>query len=70
MVPSSSIAFVADGERLMCGGFLGEPIRLGNFKFIADYFGSLSLSPRRGDEGTAFVGSTRSRASTYWGSLS
>jgi hypothetical protein len=52
----------------MCGGFLGEPIRLGNFKFIADYFGSLSLSPRRGDEGTAFVGSTRSRASTYWGS--
>jgi hypothetical protein len=39
MVPSSSFIIVADGERLMCSGFsLGEPIRLGNFEFITDYF--------------------------------
>jgi hypothetical protein len=65
MLPSPSIAVAADGERLMCGGFsLDEHIRLGNFEFIADYFGGLSLSPRRGDEGTAFVGSTHSGEST------
>jgi hypothetical protein len=65
MVPSSSIAFTVDGERLTCSGFsLGKPIHLGNFEFIADYFGSLSLSPRRGNEGTIFVGSTHSGAST------
>jgi hypothetical protein len=27
-------------------------VRLENFEFITDYFGSLSLSPKRGDEGT------------------
>jgi hypothetical protein len=67
MVPSSVIAIVADGERLMCGGFsLGETICLRKFEFIVDYFGCLSLSPRRGDEGAALMGSTRSRASTPW----
>jgi hypothetical protein len=67
MVPSSSIAVVANGERLMCGGFsLGEPVRHGNFEFIADYFGSLSLSPRRGDNGAAFMDSTCNRAPTPW----
>jgi hypothetical protein len=46
MVPSSMITIAADGERLTCGGFsLGETIHLGNFELIADYFGSLSLSP-------------------------
>jgi hypothetical protein len=62
MVPSSSIA---DGELLTCGGFsLDKPVRLGNFKFIADYFGGLSLSPWRGNDDTIFVGSTHSGAST------
>jgi hypothetical protein len=65
MVPSSAIAITADGERLSCGGFsLGETIRLGNFEFIADYFGGLSLSPKRGDSGTAFIDSNRSGVST------
>jgi hypothetical protein len=49
----------------MCIGFsLGEHVHLGNIEFIADYFGGLSLSPRRGNEGTAFLGSTHSGAST------
>jgi hypothetical protein len=49
----------------MCGGFsLGKTVHLVNFEFIADYFGGLSLFPRRGNEGTALMGSTRSGAST------
>jgi hypothetical protein len=65
VVTSSSIVVAADGEHLACGGFsLNEIIRLGNFDFIADYFGSLSLSPSRGDEGVAFMGSTHHGAST------
>jgi hypothetical protein len=61
MVPSSSIAIPADGKCLTCGGFsLGELVHLGNFKFIADYFGSLSLSPKRSDECAISVGSTHS----------
>jgi hypothetical protein len=66
MVPSSVITVAANGERLMCGGFsLGETVRLGNFEFIADYFGGLSLSPRTDDVGTAaFMVSTHSGAPT------
>jgi hypothetical protein len=65
MILSSSITAAADGEHLMCGGFsLDEPVCLGNFDFIIDYFGSLSLSPRRGNEGAVFVGLTRSGVST------
>jgi hypothetical protein len=61
MVPSSSIAIAADDERLACGGFsLGETVSLGNFEFIADYFGRLS------EEGATFMGSTCSGASTPW----
>jgi hypothetical protein len=67
MVPSSVITVATDGECLTCGGFsLGEPVRLGNFEFTANYFGGLSLSPRRGDSGTTFMGSTRCGASTPW----
>jgi hypothetical protein len=67
MVPSSAIAIGGDGEHLTCDGFsLGETVHLGNFEFIADYFGGLSLSHRRGDEGTTIMGSTRSGASTPW----
>jgi hypothetical protein len=62
MVPSSAITIATDGERLTCGGFsLDEAVRLGNFEFITDYIGSLSLFPRRGDSGATFMGSTRSR---------
>jgi hypothetical protein len=67
MVPSSAIIITADGEHLMCGGFsLGETVRLGNFEFFTDYFSGLSLYPRRGDAGIAFMGSTGSEASTPW----
>jgi hypothetical protein len=63
MVPSSTIT--ADSEHLTRGGFsLGKTILLKGFKFIADYFDGLSLSPRRGDEGAVIIGSTRSEAST------
>jgi hypothetical protein len=65
MVPSSSKAITADGECLACGGFsLSEPVFLENFEFVTDYFGGLSLSPRRSNKGTVFVGSTCSGAST------
>jgi hypothetical protein len=44
MVPSSGIA--VKGEHLMCGEFSHcETVRLGNFEFIINYFGSLILSP-------------------------
>jgi hypothetical protein len=65
MVPSSSIPITAHGECLVCGGFsLGEPVCLGNFEFIAEYFGVLCLSPRRGNEGVILVCSSHSKAST------
>jgi hypothetical protein len=65
MVPSSVIVVAADSEHLTFGGFsLGETVRLGNFEFIADYFVSLSLSPRRGDTSAAFMGSTHSGVPT------
>jgi hypothetical protein len=65
MVPSASIVVAADGEHLMCGGFsLGKTIHLGNFEFITDYFGSLSLSPMKDDEGATFIGSTHGGATT------
>jgi hypothetical protein len=65
MVPSSSIVIVANGECLVCSGFsLCETVRFGSFEFITDYFDGLSLFPKRGDEGTSFVGSTCRGAST------
>jgi hypothetical protein len=68
MVHSSTITILADSERFACGGFsLGETVHLGSFEFIANYFGSLSLSPRRGDSGAAFMGSTCSGTPPpYW----
>jgi hypothetical protein len=64
-VPLSAIAIAADSKRLMCGGFcLGEIVCLGNFEFIINYFGGLTLSPRRGNTGVTFMGSTHSGAST------
>jgi hypothetical protein len=59
MVPSSTLAFSADGENLTCGGFsLVKTILLGRFEFIDNYFSGLILSFRRSDSGTTFVGST------------
>jgi hypothetical protein len=67
IVPSSAITVAADGERLTCGGFtLGETIRLVTFKFIADYFDDLSLSPIRGDLGAAFMSSSHSGTPSPW----
>jgi hypothetical protein len=61
MVPSSTLTFSADGECLTCGGFfLSETIRLERFELIADYFGGLSLSPKRSNSSTAFMHSTHS----------
>jgi hypothetical protein len=67
MVPSFVLVVVADGEHLTCGGFsLGKTIHLGSFEFITDYFDGLSLSPRRGDSGATFMGSTRNGTSSPW----
>jgi hypothetical protein len=61
MVATSAITIATDGERLTCGGFsLSETVHLGILEFIADYFCGLSLSPRRGNSGAAFMGSTHS----------
>jgi hypothetical protein len=61
MVPSSALTVATDGDRLMCGGLsLSDVVRHGSFEFIADYFSDLSLSPRRGDLGPTFMGSTHS----------
>jgi hypothetical protein len=61
MVPSFAITITVDGERLTCDDFsLSETVCLGSYEFIADYFDDLSLSPRRGDSGTTFIGSTHS----------
>jgi hypothetical protein len=67
MVPSSVITVTANGERLTCGGFpLGKTIRLESFEFIIDNFSILILSPRRGDSGVTFMGSTRSGTPPPW----
>jgi hypothetical protein len=68
MVPTSVITVAADGERLSCGGFsLGESVCFWNFEFIADYFDGLTLSPKRSNSGTAFMGSTcRGASSPRW----
>jgi hypothetical protein len=59
MVPSSALVVSTDGARLTCGGFsLSKIVRLGRFQFIADYFGYLSLSPKRADSCFTFMGST------------
>jgi hypothetical protein len=61
MVLSSALIVTYESQRLMCGGFsLSETIFLMSFKFIADYFSGLSLSPRRGNSSAAFIGSTHS----------
>jgi hypothetical protein len=63
MVPSYVIIIGDDGEHLTCGGFsLCETIRHWNFEFIVDYCSSLSLTPRRGVAGAAFMGSTHNGA--------
>jgi hypothetical protein len=63
MLPSSALAITSDGECLMCSCLsLGKTICPGSFEFIANYFRGLSLSPRRGNSRTAFVGSIHSGA--------
>jgi hypothetical protein len=61
MVSSSVIIITTNSECLTYGGFsLGETVSLGNFEFITDYIGVLSLSPRRGDAGVI-------RLNSQWG---
>jgi hypothetical protein len=63
----SGFTVAIDSEHMMCGGFsLDETICLGCFEFITDYFGGLSLSPRRGNSGTTFMGSTLSGTLSPW----
>jgi hypothetical protein len=67
MVPSSALPISTDGERLTCSDFsLNETFCLGSFEFIANYFSSLSVSPRRSDSGTAFISTTSSGTPSPW----
>jgi hypothetical protein len=64
------LAFSTDGECLTYNGFsLSETVHLGSFEFIANYFGGLSLSQRRCDSDTAFMGSTCSWPPSPWWSM-
>jgi hypothetical protein len=55
MVHSSTPIVTTDGESLTCGGFsLNETICFGSLEFIANYFGSLSLSGTQRCKGTSF----------------
>jgi hypothetical protein len=57
MFPTSALTIAADSDRQTCSGLsLGETVHHGSFEFITGYFSGLSLSPRRGDSGTAFMG--------------
>jgi hypothetical protein len=50
MVHSSTLTITTDGEHLTCTGLsLDETIRIGRLEFIANGFGSLSLSPKGWD---------------------
>jgi hypothetical protein len=70
MVPSSVLTISVDGECLTCSGFsFIKTVHLGSFQFIADYFDGLSLSSRRNDLGTTFMGSTRSGPPSSWLSM-
>jgi hypothetical protein len=61
MVHSSTLIDSTDGEHLTYGGFnLGKTIHFGSLEFIADCFGSLSLSPKGNNSGVAFVGMAHS----------
>jgi hypothetical protein len=67
MLHSSVPSIANNGERLTYGGFShGETFGFGSFEFIADYFGSLSLSPKESDLGTAFMDKTRSGSPSLW----
>jgi hypothetical protein len=59
MVPSSALTVATDGERPSCNFFfLSETICFGSLKFIANYFGGLSLSPMGDGSGATVMGST------------
>jgi hypothetical protein len=61
MVPSSPLVVATNSECLSCGGcFLGETIRFGSLKFIADHFSGLSLSPSGDVSDTIVMGFTHS----------
>jgi hypothetical protein len=56
---SSTLTVTTDDEHLTCGSFsIGETVHFGSLKFIVDYFGSLSLSPKGSDSDAIFMGAT------------
>jgi hypothetical protein len=62
MVPSSTLTVTTDGECLSsCGFSLGETIRFGSLKFIADRFGGLILSPMGDGSDDIIMGLGRGR---------
>jgi hypothetical protein len=62
MVPSSVLVVATNGQCLSCDGFsLSETIRFGSIEFIANHFGSISLSPSGDVSDANVMGSARSR---------
>jgi hypothetical protein len=63
MVHSSILAVATDDEWLTCSSFsLTETIHFGTLEFIADYFNSMSLSPKGSNSSTIFMGTTYNRS--------
>jgi hypothetical protein len=61
MINSLMLVVTIDGKCLTCGGFsLDETICVGSLEFIADYFGSLSLSLKGSNSGAVFAGMAHS----------
>jgi hypothetical protein len=60
MVLASVLNVAAGGEGLLCGGFSrGKTIRFESLEFIADHFGSMSLSPMWDGSNTVVMDSAR-----------
>jgi hypothetical protein len=65
MVHSSTLVVTANGKHQTDGGFtFSETIHFGSLEFIANHFGSLSISNEGNDSGIVFMGMAHSGSSS------